>query len=176
MKRLSVLLLLLLTGCASDKVAEVEESEIQEVAVEEVVEVEEVEEVEVEVVEESEVDEVEVELDDVIDRDSRITMAYVTLEKNFEGMARIDYDETNDTMRIIPTDQNFTMEILFMMSGVTGTEEWDALVENFQTLSESMSGLVDEDIMLSLVNPENEENTILLVQNGYIIYNLSDEL
>lgn len=173
MKRLgmySMVFLLLATGCSTDEVAEVEEANVED-EVEEVVEVAEVEveEVDVEVVE-------EVELDDVIDRESRIVLAVATLDGNFEAIGRIDYDEDNDAIRLIPTDPDFSKEILYMMTGVTGTEEWDGMVESLQGLSESLTGLVDEDIYLSLVNPENESNTILLLQDGHIIYNLSDEL
>jgi len=169
MKRLgmySMVALLLATGCSADEVTEVEETKVEEV-----VEVEEEPKVE-EVIEEVE----EVELDDVIDRESRILMAVSTMSDNYEGMGEIDYDEGDDAIRIIPTDPAFIKELLYMMTGVTGTEDWDGMVESLQGLSESLSGLVDEDIYLSLVNPENEDNTILLMQDGNIIYNLSDDL
>lgn len=171
MKRLgmySMVFLLLATGCSTDEVAEVEETKVED-TVEEVAEVEEVVE-EVEEVEE------EVDLDDVIDRESRIVLAVATLDGNFDAIGKIDYDEGNDAIRLIPTDPDFSKEILYMMTGITGTEEWDGMVESLQGLSESLTGLVDEDIYLSLVNPENEDNTILLLQDGNIIYNLSDEL
>lgn len=170
MKRLgmySLVVLLLATGCSADEVAEVEETKVED-KVEEVTEVEEVVEVEEEVE--------EVELDDVLDRESRIVLALATLEGNFEAIGRIDYDESNDAIRFIPTDPNFSKEILYMMTGVTGTEEWDGMVESLQGLSESLTGLVDEDIYLSLVNPENEDNTLLLIQDGVVMYDISDEL
>lgn len=163
MKKLSLLFLLLLTGCSADKV--------EETAVEESVVVEEsvIEEVEESVVEESVVEE-------VLDRQARISLALATLEGNFEGTGIIDYDEKNDAIRLIPTNPALTMEIYQMFTGELGTEDWDRMVESFREMSESLSGLVDEDIYFSLVNPENEDNTLLLLQDGFIIYNLRDDL
>lgn len=171
MKKLSMfsmVLLLLATGCSDEVVVEEEvvEDEVEEVVVEEEV----VEEVEVE-----HVSDVEEEEEYDISRETRIELALMTLDDNMSAVGFIHYNEEEDIIEITPTDPEFTNELYLVVSGVVSPDSWNDMVESFIGLSESLTLLVDEDISLGLLNPENESRYILVINDGFILYNVVDE-
>lgn len=169
MKKLSMfsmVLLLLVAGCSADEVVEEEvvEAEVEEVVVEE--EIEEVEEVVEGVAEEEEVD---------ISRESRIELALMVLDDTMSSVGTIHYYEEDDIIEITPTDPAFTDELYLVVSGIASPDSWNDMVESFIGLSESLTLLVDEDISLGLLNPENESRYILVIKDGYVLYNVVGE-
>lgn len=162
---------LLLWGC-SDSNNKVEEESVKEEKIEVVEEdsgVEEVEKEEEQVSEE--VEEVE------YSREDRVFIAHVMMADAFSSMAEVDYDSSADMLTIFPTDEGFTMEIFYMMLGhEENIRDWDILVESLTELSVSVSGIVDEDIQIAILNPEDSERVLLLVQDGFVLYNFADDI
>ena len=164
---------LLLWGCSdsNNKVEEesVKEEKIEVVEEKEVVGVKELEE-EVEQVSE-EADEVE------YSREERVFIAHVMMTDAFSDIAEVEYDSSQDMLTIFPTDEGFTMEIFYMMLGhEKNIREWDVLVESLTELSISTSEIVDEDIQIAILNPEDSERVLLLVQDGFVLYNFADDI
>lgn len=164
---------LLLWGCSNnnDIVEEesVKEEKTEVVEEKEVVGVKEVEE-EVEQVSE-EAEEVE------YSREERVFIAHIMMTDAFSSMAEVEYDSSADTLTIFPTDEGFTMEIFYMMLGhEESIRDWDILVESLTELSISVSGMVDEDIQIAILNPEDSDKVLLLVQDGFVLYNFSDDI
>lgn len=82
----------------------------------------------------------------------------------FSSMADVEYDSSADMLTIFPTDEGFTMDIFYMMLGHEEyIRDWDILVESLTELSSSVSGIVDEDIQIAILNPEDSERVLLLV-------------
>ena len=168
MKKIMVVLsaTLLLWGC-SDSNNKVEEESVKEEKVEVV---EEKEDTVVEEIEE-EVEEVE------YSREDRVFIAHVMMADAFSSMAEVEYDSSADMLTIFPTDEGFTMEIFYMMLGhEENIRDWDILVESLTELSSSISGIVDEDIQIAILNPEDSERVLLLVQDGFVLYNFADDI
>ena len=168
MKKIMVVLsaTLLLWGC-SDSNNKVEEESVKEEKVEVV---EEKEDTVVEEIEE-EVEEVE------YSREDRVFIAHVMMADAFSSMAEVEYDSSADMLTIFPTDEGFTMEIFYMMLGhEESIRDWDILVESLTELSSSISGIVDEDIQIAILNPEDSDKVLLLVQDGFVLYNFSDDI
>lgn len=168
MKKLSMfsmVLLMLATGCSDDVV--VEEEEVVEDEIEEVVEEEEVEV--------KHVSDTEVEEEYDIDRETRIELALMALDDNMSAVGFIHYNEEEDIIEITPTDPAFTDDLFLVVSGMASPDSWNDMVESFKGLSESLTLLVDEDISLGLLNPENESRYILVINDGYVLYNVVDE-
>ena len=183
--------MLVMVGCSPEDMDNSDEEvtddvevveEVDEVKAEETEEVEEVEE-EIEEVEE-EIEEVEEDLEQEIedegieafDRSDRVYLALTIMQSDFEEIADVEYDAEQDAVVIIPTEQGFSDELLFMMTGLMDRASWDNMVENFQYLSETMTELVDADLKFAIANPENTDNMILVVQDGVVMYNVADEL
>ena len=149
---------------------EQESEEIEEV-VEEVVE-EEVEEEEI-----IEEDEPEEEVETELSREDRVSVAYVMMADAFSSTAEVDYDASIDALTLLPTDEQFTLEIVYMMMGrEENIKSWNALVESLAELSISVSGIVDEDIKIAILNPEDSERVLLVVQNGFVLYNFANDV
>ena len=175
MKKLMVVLsaTLLLWGCSNSNDI-VEEESVKEEKIEVV---EEKEETVVEEVEE-EIEEIDEEVEEVeYSREEKVFIAHVMMTDAFSSMAEVDYDSSADMLTIFPTDEGFTMEIFYMMLGhEESIRDWDILVESLTELSISVSGIVDEDIQIAILNPEDSERVLLLVQDGFVLYNFADDI
>lgn len=169
---------LLLWGC-SDSNDKVEEESVKEEKIEVVEEKEEtvVEEVEEEIEEIEEIDE-ETEVEEVEhSRESRVFIAHEIMADAFSSMSEVEYDSSADMLTIFPTDERFTKEIFYMMLGHEEyIRDWDVLVESLTELSSSVSDIVDEDIQIAILNPEDSERVLLLVQGGFVLYDFSDDI
>lgn len=158
MKKLMVVLsaTLLLWGCSNNN--DVAEEEL-------------VKEEKIEVVEEDTRVKEEVEYN----REERVFIAHVMMADAFSDMSEVEYSSSADALTILPTDERFTMEIFYMMLGHEEyIRDWDVLVESLTELSISISGIVDEDIQIAILNPEDSDKVLLLVQDGFVLYNFAD--
>lgn len=164
---------LLLWGC-SDSNNKVEEESVKEDKVE-VVEKEEDTVVEETEEENEEIDE---ELEEVeYSREDRVFIANEIMVEAFSSTSEVEYDSSADMLTILPTDERFTMEIFYMMLGhEENIRDWDVLVESLTELSSSISEIVDEDIQIAILNPEDSERVLLLVQDGFVLYNFADDI
>ena len=166
---------LLLWGC-SDNNNKVEEESVKEEKIEVVEEKEEtvVEEVEEEIEEIDEEEEVE---EAEYSREDRVFIAHSIMVDTFSSMSEVEYDSSADMLTIFPTDERFTKEIFYMMLGHEEyIRDWDVLVETLAELSSSVSDIVDEDIQIAILNPEDSERVLLLVQDGFVLYDFSDDI
>ncbi len=92
------------------------------------------------------------------------------LEESYEGIATIDYSAETETFSITPTDPAFVSDILAVQTGdIDAIIEWNNLVANTCELSETISGYI-----ISIVNPLNTENALLLVYDGMVLYDFTN--
>ena len=87
----------------------------------------------------------------------------------------IQFDKTEKTYVMTPTDQGLIDEISMLPLGI-GHEEWGTLVDGMTSMSKSGKDLVGTGYTISLVNPLNHENVILWIIDGEVIYNVIDDL
>ena len=87
----------------------------------------------------------------------------------------IQFDKTEKTYVMTPTDQGLIDEISMLPLGI-GHEEWGTLVDGMASMSKSGKDLVGEGYTINLVNPLNHENVILWIIDGEVIYNVIDDL
>ena len=87
----------------------------------------------------------------------------------------IQFDKTEKTYVMTPTDQNLIDEISMLPLGI-GHEDWGVLVDGMASMSKSGKDLVGEGYTMNLVNPLNHENVILWIIDGEVIYNVIDDL
>ena len=87
----------------------------------------------------------------------------------------IQFDKTEKTYVMTPTDQGLIDEISMLPLGI-GHEEWGTLVDGMASMSKSGRDLVGEGYTINLVNPLNHENVILWIMDGEVIYNVIDDL
>lgn len=169
MKRTLMLIFasLVLTGCTeAEEPVEVEavEDEVVEVVEEEVSEVVENEPV---------VEDVEP-VEDELTRDQTIRVVELMMAESFES-GDVEYSIIHDALVYTPTDPGFSNEMAQMVLGLMGRGDWDGLVENFRELSGVISEMVDEDLGIVIMNPDNEERVILIVRNGAVEYDFMED-
>ena len=87
----------------------------------------------------------------------------------------IQFDKTEKTYVMTPTDQGLIDEISMLPMGI-GHEDWGVLVDGMASMSKSGKDLVGEGYTINLVNPLNHENVILWIMDGEVIYNVIDDL
>ena len=87
----------------------------------------------------------------------------------------IQFDKTEKTYVMTPTDQGLIDEISMLPMGI-GHEDWGVLVDGMTSMSASGTDLVGTGYTISLVNPLNHENVILWITDGVVIYNVIDDL
>ena len=87
----------------------------------------------------------------------------------------IQFDKTEKTYVMTPTDQGLIDEISMLPMGI-GHEDWGVLVDGMASMSKSGKDLVGEGYTMNLVNPLNHENVILWIIDGEVIYNVIDDL
>ena len=87
----------------------------------------------------------------------------------------IQFDKTEKTYVMTPTDQGLIDEISMLPLGI-GHEDWGILVDGMTSMSRSGKDLVGEGYTINLVNPLNHENVILWITDGVVIYNVIDDL
>ena len=87
----------------------------------------------------------------------------------------IQFDKTEKTYVMTPTDQGLIDEISMLPLGI-GHADWGTLVDGMSSMSKSGKDLVGEGYSINLVNPLNHENVILWIVDGEVIYNVIDDL
>ncbi len=95
------------------------------------------------------------------------------IRESFEGFGEIELVE--ETFIIIPTDPAISAELLAAYEGdPNALEEWEFLVESMKGMSSSMEPMLP-GYWIDLRNPENTENSILVVEDGVVIYDFIND-
>src|SRR5699024_1233807 len=97
------------------------------------------------------------------------------MNENVGSYVDIQFDKTEKTYVMTPTDQGLIDEISMLPMGI-GHEDWGVLVDGMTSMSKSGKDLVGEGCSMNLVNPLNHENVILWIVDGEVIYNVIDDL
>lgn len=113
---------------------------------------------------------------DELSREGSILIAQSIMSDNFEGVASVSYDGVMDAITILPMDEEFTTEIYHMLTGEMSNDAWNSLVYTTSMFSVTVAELVDKNISVAILNPADSDRVLLLVQNGYVMYDFSDEI
>ena len=109
------------------------------------------------------------------DKEDAETLYLQIMRESVGSYVDIQFDKTEKTYVMTPTDQGLIDEISMLPLGI-GHEEWGVLVDGMASMSKSGKDLVGEGYTINLVNPLNHENIILWIIDGEVIYNVIDDL
>ena len=109
------------------------------------------------------------------DKEDAETIYLQIMRESVGSYVDIQFDKTEKTYVMTPTDQGLIDEISMLPMGI-GHEEWGTLVDGMASMSKSGKDLVGEGYTINLVNPLNHENVILWIMDGEVIYNVIDDL
>src|SRR5699024_682248 len=97
------------------------------------------------------------------------------LEDNFDQFGKVEFNKEHKNYTIIPTDPSLVSEINLIATGVFPSD-WDYMVESFVELSNSLTNQLGSEYSVSLTNPVNHENILILARNGVLIYDVQNDL
>ena len=109
------------------------------------------------------------------DKENAETIYLQIMRESVGSYVDIQFDKTEKTYVMTPTDQGLIDEISMLPMGI-GHEDWGTLVDGMASMSKSGKDLVGEGYSMNLVNPLNHENVILWIVDGEVIYNVIDDL
>ena len=109
------------------------------------------------------------------DKEDAETIYLQIMRESVGSYVDIQFDKTEKTYVMTPTDQGLIDEISMLPMGI-GHEDWGVLVDGMTSMSKSGTDLVGTGYTISLVNPLNHENVILWITDGVVIYNVIDDL
>ena len=109
------------------------------------------------------------------DKEDAETIYLQIMRDSVGSYVDIQFDKTEKTYVMTPTDQGLIDEISMLPMGI-GHEDWGTLVDGMASMSKSGEDLVGEGYTMNLVNPLNHENIILWIVDGEVIYNVIDDL
>ena len=109
------------------------------------------------------------------DKEDAETIYLQIMRDSVGSYVDIQFDKTEKTYVMTPTDQGLIDEISMLPMGI-GHEDWGVLVDGMASMSKSGKDLVGEGYTINLVNPLNNENVILWIMDGEVIYNVIDDL
>ena len=112
---------------------------------------------------------------EVADKEGAETIYLQIMRESVGSYVDIQFDKTEKTYVMTPTDQGLIDEISMLPLGI-GHEDWGVLVDGMASMSKSGKDLVGEGYTINLVNPLNHENVILWIMDGEVIYNVIDDL
>lgn len=84
------------------------------------------------------------------------------------------FDEEEKVFSIIPPEE-VALELTLMKEGHMERDDWEMLRENMVELSKSIKENLGEGYIISLLNPVNTDNTLLMVVDGLVVYDLFGE-
>ena len=97
------------------------------------------------------------------------------MQENMSMYVDIEFDKTSKTFTMTPNNEELANEIALLASGI-GFDEWDVLVNGLASMSETGVTSLGEGYSITLVNPHNEENILLWVMDGVVMYDVADDL
>ena|SRR5690554_3741686 len=113
--------------------------------------------------------------DEEFEQDVMESFALMSLQDNFQELAEISFDEEEKEFKMLVTDPDFTAELMFMIEYDVTLDEWYGLVDSFAFMSESLNEMLGDGYTLHLLNPMNENNTLLTIVDGTVTYDAFDE-
>lgn len=107
--------------------------------------------------------------------DYKLNLILSMFEESLEGIFDVELDVESKTFNIIPIDTDFSTELTAVINGdLIAIESWEGLVDEMKGLSQVISDILP-GCTINIVNPLNKENTLLMVMDGVVIYDFSEE-
>lgn len=87
----------------------------------------------------------------------------------------VDFNKDTKIFELTPTNEQLISEIEMLEYGV-GFSEWNEMVNGLKSMSATNRDSLGEGYGLTLANPFNEDNIILWIVDGEVVYNVVDDL
>lgn len=108
------------------------------------------------------------------DKDNKESLEQITLGilQSSYSNANVTFDKEMKAYTILPTDDSMMLAITMVSNGGM-KDDYNLLVDGFVELSKEIEKTLGSGYILSMNNPANPDNTLLMVMDGIVVYNFA---
>ena len=94
-----------------------------------------------------------------------------SLTTNFEGQAKVEFDDQAKAFVITPIAQDMIDAMTqALQNPQEASADWSAMLNNLKDASKTYQDVLGEGYQLQVANPDNPENMLVQVKDGQIVY------
>lgn len=97
------------------------------------------------------------------------------LNDNFNETGYFKYDKDLNAFTMVSTSDNFNLGVEQLVEGI-GIDNWKALTDSMVQMSRTMHREYETSYVVSIENPHNPDLSLLMIQDGQILYNILDDI
>ena len=97
------------------------------------------------------------------------------LQIKLEGFD-IELNRDSKVFYIVPKDRSAMNPLVDVQTDPEVAELWEEIAYNFENVSEGILKSLGEGYVINFQNPYDESKTLLLVKDGQIVYNFTEDL
>ena len=104
--------------------------------------------------------------------DSNVDQVVSMIQSQFKDKATVSYDKDSKAILIIPSDSEFTDEIVDVAIGEGDEETWNKLTDSINDVSSQMVSKYGSKVALAIVNPQNHDKVLYEALDGNTVYDV----
>lgn len=104
--------------------------------------------------------------------DSNVDQVVSMIQSQFKDKATISYDKDSKAILIIPSDSEFTDEVVDVANGDGDEETWNKLTDSINDVSSQMVSKFGAKVALAIVNPQNHDKVLYEALDGNTVYDV----
>lgn len=105
--------------------------------------------------------------------EQKAELGVALLESSFKDTATIKFDKKTNSFMVTPTDPGFTSDLMGLIANPNNQElrkAWEDMKGSFVYASESITKSFGAGYNLTITNPQNTDNQLLVARDGVVIY------
>ncbi len=104
--------------------------------------------------------------------DSNVDQVVSMIQSKFKDKATVSYDKDSKAILIIPSDSEFTDEVVDVANGDGDEETWNKLTDSINDVSSQMVSKYGAKVALAIVNPQNHDKVLYEALDGNTVYDV----
>ena len=104
--------------------------------------------------------------------DSNINQVVSMIQSQFKDKATVSYDKDSTAILIIPSDSEFTDEVVDVANGDGDEDAWNGLTKSINDVSSEMVDKFGAKVGLAIVNPQNHNKVLYEALDGNTVYDV----
>lgn len=104
--------------------------------------------------------------------DSNVDQVVSMIQSQFKDKATVSYDKDSKAILIIPSDSEFTDEVVDVANGDGDEETWNKLTDSINDVSSQMVSEYGAKVALAIVNPQNHDKVLYEALDGNTVYDV----
>ena len=104
--------------------------------------------------------------------DSNVDQVVSMIQSQFKDKATVSYDKDSKAILIIPSDSEYTDEIVDVANGDGDEETWNKLTDSINDVSSQMVSKYGSKVALAIVNPQNHDKVLYEALDGNTVYDV----